>query len=948
MRRIDAKTKKENRKDLKKISVALIMCMLALSSYPLSVQAGPNTTSDSREVVPPSSPIKVDLEVSQLIGLGIRIACKISSLDFYGPDTSAEITLSDGFSLVNGALSWKGNLARNGLAEMVATANAVRQGMWTIIAKVRCILPNGDWVGDVDHAYVSVSERSISSISRTPAIQSESNCSRLLDPPSIARTVKDVSTKPKAVAADSHSTPVLKERSLVEPRSPGELTVTGRFWYWDNNEVVQPLAWATVWIYDSEWYGGLVYLGEALTDLNGYFTFGPINNDDGWLEDGLDIICCVASWTSAAKVIDAGGNVYDGWTDVFGGCPDGVLNIGDWIIPQAERGAWMIFSYNCGMTAGWNYLANGGAGYTMSEVTCRWPTETWPHYHLGGEIHLPDYDAARSPDVVQHEYAHAVMYTVYGGHWPPGGGGQHWINLHSNVGMAWTEGWAEFFPMAVQNDPWFTYINQYSIDLEAPTWGTPGWDNGDDVEGRVCGGLWDIFDATNDGFDAYSDGFLHIWDVVHAQTDDSFADFWAAWRTRGHNIPYATYAIYQNTIVYFGALDHVTVSPSSADVQKGSTAAFTAQGYDANNIPVVGITYTWSVTGGIGYVSPTSTPDTGGPGQSTTFYATTVGSGSVSATATYVNTRTGSASVYVYSGGGGGCPFVFVWNGEYYTIDNNLLPASEMSRGADVQDYYKLEQTTVPIWQGGRLSLYSLQIHEFENEHDYFDQVKFFAVDHPAGTNIAVTQNGEILTYKQPFSPQSCVDDDGRNRLPETCKMDGDVLDPTTYFEGYPGDYLVLNFGRVDSRNAKLILRTDMKKMFECIDVQVKGESGAWQTVETLVPRTYWSIDAVNLSPYISKGRDLWVRLYWKYHHRLDYVGLDTTAQEKFEIRRAILVSAIHTTEGHVESELLRADQIYAELLPGQQMHLTFLMPSSQGGETTFVLYAQGHYDRLE
>jgi hypothetical protein len=178
--------------------------------------------------------------------------------------------------------------------------------------------------------------------------------------------------------------------------------------------------------------------------------------------------------------------------------------------------------------------------------------------------------------------------------------------------------------------------------------------------------------------------------------------------------------------------------------------------------------------------------------------------------------------------------------------------------------------------------------------------------------------------------------------------MDGDVSDPTTYFEGYPGDYLVLNFGKVDSRNAKLILRTDMKKMFECIDVQVKDESGAWQTVETLVPNTYWSMDAVNLSPYISKGRALWVRLYWKYHHRLDYVGLDTTAQEKFEIRRAILVSAIHTTEGRVESELLKADQIYAELLPGQQLHLTFLMPSSQGGETTFVLYTQGQYDKLE
>ena len=44
------------------------------------------------------------------------------------------------------------------------------------------------------------------------------------------------------------------------------------------------------------------------------------------------------------------------------------------------------------------------------------------------------------------------------------------------------------------------------------------------------------------------------------------------------------------------------------------------------------------------------------------------------------------------SNGGPGCPFVYAWNGTGYVIYNNLLGDSEASGGADVDDYYRLEQ----------------------------------------------------------------------------------------------------------------------------------------------------------------------------------------------------------------------------------------------------------------
>jgi hypothetical protein len=152
----------------------------------------------------------------------------------------------------------------------------------------------------------------------------------------------------------------------------------------------------------------------------------------------------------------------------------------------------------------------------------------------------------------------------------------------------------------------------------------------------------------------------------------------------------------------------------------------------------------------------------------------------------------------------GGCPFVFPWNGEEYVVDNNLLAASEVSNGADVEDYYKLEQNLVPKRRTKILSFYSLQIREFENEHSYIDQVKLLAVDHEHGVNVAVTPTGEILTYRSPHPPITCIDNYGNNLL--------DILrsPDNQYYVGQAGDYITLNFGDLHiNDSAKLVLRTD-------------------------------------------------------------------------------------------------------------------------------------------
>jgi hypothetical protein len=300
---------------------------------------------------------------------------------------------------------------------------------------------------------------------------------------------------------------------------------------------------------------------------------------------------------------------------------------------------------------------------------------------------------------------------------------------------------------------------------------------------------------------------------------------------------------------------------------------------------------------------------------------------------------------YTNPTGGGGCPYAYSWNGQQYVEDNNIMPASEMNNGTDTKDYYKLEQPLVPTCQDTQFSLYSLQIREFEHEHDYIDQVKLMAIDHSRGTRIAVTPEGKIVTYKNPASPLSCVDNHENNRLKEISKMDGDVSDPATFFQGFKDDWLILNFGHTTSSDAKLILRDDQKCADVCINVQVPDVNGNWQTVEVLHPRDYWAMEAVDLAAYVPRNGDFLVRLLWTAPHRLDYVGLDTSPPTRTTLSTASPVFAAHSSLGDVTARLLLDDEKYAELINGQRITIMFMLSNKeQGASRDFILYTNGYY----
>jgi hypothetical protein len=166
------------------------------------------------------------------------------------------------------------------------------------------------------------------------------------------------------------------------------------------------------------------------------------------------------------------------------------------------------------------------------------------------EVHLAGVDPD-AREVVVHETAHSIMDDVYDDvtFSAPNCGKDHQIQKTSSTGCAWREGFADWFPTQIYNDPFFRWPNGAVLNLEKPTWDTPGWDNFDKTEGRVAGALSDLSDNANDGFDTYTEGMGNIWTTFQKHNSTTFKQFWTNRSIDGFNVGQAPKAaLHQNTI----------------------------------------------------------------------------------------------------------------------------------------------------------------------------------------------------------------------------------------------------------------------------------------------------------------------------------------------------------------------------------------------------------------
>jgi hypothetical protein len=311
-------------------------------------------------------------------------------------------------------------------------------------------------------------------------------------------------------------------------------------------------------------------LGQGYTDSNGNFV---INIDN----PGADGVKCVLfayhKWTvgevGRTQLFDRElrvvfqGNTLSGLVDVYPFVltngnqqfPDGDHSFtGSLDVPQGhpyERACWLLDDLNRAFL----YTPGDPGGCTIV-----WsPTSTDGTYFDPNvdQVHLKANDPITTDNAAIHEYGHNIMYNIYGSlpqYTPPI---SHTLPYAYEPVNAWVEGWAEFFPLAVNNDPIYHQAKVGSIeqnyDVESNT-GYDGvtWASGDQCEGRVAGALWDIKDDINDGYDAYYFGFDPIWNTFSSKKVNSFREYWDQWLASGHSND-ASKCLFQNTIYYRSA-----------------------------------------------------------------------------------------------------------------------------------------------------------------------------------------------------------------------------------------------------------------------------------------------------------------------------------------------------------------------------------------------------------
>ena len=205
----------------------------------------------------------------------------------------------------------------------------------------------------------------------------------------------------------------------------------------------------------------------------------------------------------------------------------------------------------------WNWKP--GYCFDALDVTCRQMIVNWTpgstegnFYDLVTDNVFLAADAPDFPDTTIHEAAHAVMDDVYEDNYPETPNCvPHTLFLVSSAGCAWTEGFAEWVPASVSGDS--TYRG---TSLENPNWNTIGWDDGDEVEGRVAAAMIDIADG---GFELWwdrgdSEGASNSqWDTLLHTHSSTFREFFLVDRlSRGHDTGHevARASVFQNTIDY--------------------------------------------------------------------------------------------------------------------------------------------------------------------------------------------------------------------------------------------------------------------------------------------------------------------------------------------------------------------------------------------------------------
>lgn len=353
----------------------------------------------------------------------------------------------------------------------------------------------------------------------------------------------------KGVGPSDDIKPYIKDNTIDNWDKRDPITVRGRLLFQDFEGTWRPLVNVSVNLYDDDTFGD-EHLGTTATDWNGSWSF-TVNNDDGWFQNGRDIYYKFHLGNTRWHVRDSDGDEYRWKSATHDNLSDGtVLDFG-YETGSTDREAMQIFAM---INRGWNHIVTAG-GQDPGHVEIRFP-ESSTAWYSGEERVKIEAGYSDGPDVVLHEYGHALMYYAFGGERISPGGAHSFCEDEQDEGLAYSEGWATGYSLSVCPDGMF---NWHEGNTESPgEWPICTLQNdagrdiehfccnknrvGENNEGRVAAAINDFRDAPNDdnrgnldcGRDGHSDQNASnrislatiyrdtMWGYVH----NDFLEFW--------------------------------------------------------------------------------------------------------------------------------------------------------------------------------------------------------------------------------------------------------------------------------------------------------------------------------------------------------------------------------------------------------------------------------------
>lgn len=245
-----------------------------------------------------------------------------------------------------------------------------------------------------------------------------------------------------------------------------------------------------------------IVVATTVTDDNGNWTsFLHEPTYEGW-----DVYYTVTLDNENFNVHDATSNAYVMASSIR--TATGTVDFGQEAFTTNTEAAQVFFAIN----RGWNHIVTEG-GQDPGLVEVQYPA-VYSHWDNVDERVEIEAGHENIPDIILHEYGHALMHYAFGGNQISPGGPHVWNDVLQDTGLAYSEGWAHAFALSVCPDgqytedegsyeglgEWPTCTDQTSTDVGVNIEGfiLAGSRLGEQNEGRVGAAINDLLDVQDD------------------------------------------------------------------------------------------------------------------------------------------------------------------------------------------------------------------------------------------------------------------------------------------------------------------------------------------------------------------------------------------------------------------------------------------------------------------